>query len=127
MFKTCLRAQLVYILVSLILIAISLTGIAFNVYEPLIVLSITSFFTYFVVLINLYSAKKEGEDSKISFMLMGFFRFLLLGIGLVLSALCIYFLNQNSGEIYPYLYLLLGLIPIFLNLMVVIFRSKYDS
>ncbi len=123
MAKSKIKAQILYGIISLTLILISLIGLAFNSIEAVVILSICSVFCYFALLINLYSGTNREKNTLFSVLLISFVRFLLLGAGLILSAIFLYF-NNNEGDNYRYLFLLFGLIPIFISNLTFYLGSK---
>lgn len=126
MINTNKKAYFIYVIASIILIIFSCFGIIFNRFEPIIVLSINLIFGGLVLFINLKDQDKTYEEtspSLMSYMLNGFLRVLSYGFGLILSGICIYYLNLN-GEKIRFIYLLLGLIPVILNIIVFLLRNK---
>ena len=121
------KAYLLYSIISLILILISLIlGITFNAFEAFIVISITSIFGIITLLINLSDQDKtynEVSPNLLTYIFKSFGRFLSFGVGLILSAFFIYLINGIEDKI-KYMYLLLGLIPIFINIIVFYLRNK---
>ena len=127
MAKTDKRAQILYALISIAAILVSLIfGFIFNSYEASVVLLSSSLFCYFALLINLYSMKSKEMTSLFTVLSISFLRFILIAIGLILGALFIYFNNMNESENLRYLYLLLGLVPIFFSNLIFFLRSKND-
>lgn len=127
MAKTDKRAQILYALISIAAILVSLIfGFIFNSYEASVVLLSSSLFCYFALLINLYSMKSKETTSLFTVLSISFLRFILIAIGLILGALFIYFNNMNESENLRYLYLLLGLVPIFFSNLIFFLRSKND-
>lgn len=127
MINTNKKAYFLYTIISLILILISLIlGLIFSAYEALIVISTTSFFGVVMLLINLSDQDKaynEVNPNLQAYIFKSFGRFLSYGGGLVLSSYFIYLLDGNSNKI-KYMYLLIGLIPIFVNIVVFYLRNK---
>ena len=127
MINTNKKAYFLYTIISLILILISLIlGLIFSVYEALIVIGTTSFFGVVMLLINLSDQDKtynEVNPNLQAYIFKSLGRFLSYGGGLVLSSYFIYLLNGNSNKI-KYMYLLIGLIPIFVNIVVFYLRNK---
>ena len=127
MINTNKKAYFLYTIISLILILISLIlGLIFSVYEALIVISTTSFFGVVMLLINLSDQDKaynEVNPNLQAYIFKSLGRFLSYGGGLVLSSYFIYLLDGNSNKI-KYMYLLIGLIPIFVNIVVFYLRNK---
>lgn len=121
------KAYFLYSIISIILILISLIlGITFNAFEAFIVISITSIFGIITLLINLSDQDKtynEVSPNLLTYIFKSFGRFLSFGIGLILSAFFIYLIN-GIGDKIKYMYLLLGLIPIFVNIIVFYLRNK---
>ena len=127
MAKTDKKAQILYASISIAVILVSLIfGIIFNSYEASVVLLSSSLFCYFALLINLYSMKSKETTSLFTVLSISFLRFILIAIGLILGALFIYFNNMNESENSRYLYLLLGLVPIFFSNLIFFLRSKND-
>lgn len=127
MAKTNKSAQILYISISIAIILISLIfGIIFNSYEACVVLTLASIFCYFALLINLYSMKDKDSMSLFSVLSISFIRFILIVVGLLLAAVYIYFVNKDDTEKFEYLYVLLGLVPLFLSNIVFFLRSKND-
>ena len=127
MAKTDKRAQILYASISIAAILVSLIfGIIFNSYEASVVLLSSSLFCYFALLINLYSMKSKETTNLFTVLSISFLRFILIAIGLILGALFIYFNNMNESENLRYLYLLLGLVPIFFSNLIFFLRSKND-
>lgn len=127
MAKTDKRAQILYASISIAAILVSLIfGIIFNSYEASVVLLSSSLFCYFALLINLYSMKSKETTSLFTVLSISFLRFILIAIGLILGALFIYFNNMNESENLRYLYLLLGLVPVFFSNLIFFLRSKND-
>ena len=127
MINTNKKAYFLYTIISLILILISLIlGLIFSAYEALIVISTTSFFGVVMLLINLSDQDKaynEVNPNLQAYIFKSLGRFLSYGGGLVLSSYFIYLLDGNSNKI-KYMYLLIGLIPIFVNIVVFYLRNK---
>ncbi len=127
MINTNKKAYFLYTIISLILILISLVlGLIFNAYEALIVISTTSFFGVVMLLINLSDQNKtynEVNPNLTTYIFKSFGRFLSYSIGLILSSFFIYLLDGNGDKI-KYMYLLIGLIPIFVNIIVFYLRNK---
>ena len=127
MAKTDKRAQILYASISIAAILVSLIfGFIFNSYEASVVLLSSSLFCYFALLINLYSMKSKETTNLFTVLSISFLRFILIAIGLILGALFIYFNNMNESENLRYLYLLLGLVPIFFSNLIFFLRSKND-
>ena len=127
MAKTDKKAQILYASISIAVILVSLIfGIIFNSYEASVVLLSSSLFCYFALLINLYSMKSKETTNLFTVLSISFLRFILIAIGLILGALFIYFNNMNESENLRYLYLLLGLVPIFFSNLIFFLRSKND-
>ena len=127
MAKTDKRAQILYASISIAAILVSLIfGIIFNSYEASVVLLSSSLFCYFALLINLYSMKSKETTNLFTVLSISFLRFILIAIGLILGSLFIYFNNMNESENLRYLYLLLGLVPIFFSNLIFFLRSKND-
>ena len=127
MAKTDKRAQILYASISIAAILVSLIfGIIFNSYEASVVLLSSSLFCYFALLINLYSMKSKETNNLFMVLSISFLRFILIAIGLIFGALFIYFNNMNESENSRYLYLLLGLVPIFFSNLIFFLRSKND-
>ena len=102
MINTNKKAYFIYVIASIILIIFSCFGIIFNRFEPIIVLSINLIFGGLVLFINLKDQDKTYEEtspSLMSYMLNGFLRVLSYGFGLILSGICIYYLNLNGEKI----------------------------
>ena len=79
-----------------------------------------------MLLINLSDQDKaynEVNPNLQAYIFKSFGRFLSYGGGLVLSSYFIYLLDGNSNKI-KYMYLLIGLIPIFVNIVVFYLRNK---
>ncbi len=128
MINTNRKAYLLYTFLSFILILISTIGIPFKRYEPIIVLSLSLSFGIIVLFINLKDQNKKYEEvspSLFIYMISGLLRVLSYGLGLVLSAICIYFLNKDGDKI-RFIYLLLGLIPILINIIIFLLRNKNE-
>ncbi len=127
MINTNKKAYFLYTIISLILILISLVlGLIFNAYEALIVISTTSFFGVVMLLINLSDQNKtynEVNPNLTAYIFKSFGRFLSYSIGLILSSFFIYLLDGNGDKV-KYMYLLIGLIPIFVNIVVFYLRNK---
>ena len=121
------KAYFLYSIISIILILISLIlGITFNAFEAFIVISITSIFGIITLLINLSDQDKtynEVSPNLLTYIFKSFGRFLSFGVGLILSAFFIYLINGIEDKI-KYMYLLFGLIPIFINIIVFYLRNK---
>ena len=127
MINTNKKAYFLYTIISLILILISLLlGFIFNAYEALIVISTTSFFGVVMLLINLSDQNKtynEVNPNLQTYIFKSLGRFLSYSGGLVLSSYFIYLLDGTSDKL-KYMYLLIGLIPIFINIVVFYLRNK---
>ncbi len=127
MINTNKKAYILYTIISLILILLSLIlGLIFNAYEALIVISTTSFFGVVILLINLSDQDKtynEVNPNLQTYIFKSFGRFISYGIGLILSSFFIYLLDGTNEKI-KYMYLLIGLIPIFVNIIVFYLRNK---
>ncbi len=120
------KAVILYLLICLIIVFISLiVGFFLNIYEPLITLSICSFCSLITLLINFYSGKNRENTNLFVVLLISFVRFLIIAGGLIISAVIIYF-YKNNGDDYSFLYLLLGLIPIFISNLMFYLGSKND-
>lgn len=127
MLKTNKKALILYILIALVLIVISLIiGVIFNSYEALIVLSLTSVCSFFTLLINLRLGKNKENASTTSFMMISLLRVLTIFIGLIASAVIIYFLDKDNTDKYRFMYLMLGLIPIFVSNLIFYLRSLHE-
>lgn len=126
MFKTNKSCLLTYILIAICGMGISSIGIAYKNYDPLVVLGLTFICDFFVLLINLIPSKSENPNT-LMFMLVGVFRFILMGVGLVLSALFIYLTRDSLGsDKSRYLFVLLGLIPIGVATLLFYLRSRNE-
>lgn len=126
MFKTNKSCLLTYILIAICGMGISTIGIAYKNYDPLVVLGLTFICDFFVLLINLIPSKSENPNT-LMFMLVGVFRFILMGVGLVLSALFIYLTRDSLGsDKSRYLFVLLGLIPIVVATLLFYLRSRNE-
>lgn len=126
MFKTNKSCLLTYILIAICGMGISSIGIAYKNYDPLVVLGLTFICDFFVLLINLIPSRSENPNT-LMFMLVGVFRFILMGVGLVLSALFIYLTRDSLGsDKSRYLFVLLGLIPIVLATLLFYLRSRNE-
>lgn len=126
MFKTNKSCLLTYILIAICGMGISSIGIAYKNYDPLVVLGLTFICDFFVLLINLIPSRSENPNT-LMFMLVGVFRFILMGVGLVLSALFIYLTRDSLGsDKSRYLFVLLGLIPIVVATLLFYLRSRNE-
>lgn len=126
MFKTNKSCLLTYILIAICGMGISTIGIAYKNYDPLVVLGLTFICDFFVLLINLIPSRSENPNT-LMFMLVGVFRFILMGVGLVLSALFIYLTRDSLGsDKSRYLFVLLGLIPIVVATLLFYLRSRNE-
>lgn len=127
MINTNKKAYFLYTIISLILILLSLIlGLVFNAYEALIVIGTTSVFGVVILLINLSDQDKtynEANPNLLTYIFKSFGRFFSYGIGLVLSGYFIYLLDGTSEKL-KYMYLLIGLIPIFVNIVIFYLRNK---
>lgn len=127
MFKTNKSSLLIYIVIALISIGLAAIGIAFKNYDIIVVLALSYLCDFFVLLINLIPTKSDNPTT-LSFMLVGVFRFLLMGLGLVLSALFIYLTRDSLGDSkFRYLYVLFGLIPISVATLCFYLRSRNEE
>lgn len=127
MLKTNKKALILYILIALVLIVISLIiRFIFNSYEALIVLSLTSVCSFFTLLINFRLGKNKENASTTSFMMISLLRVLTIFIGLIASAVIIYFLDKDNTDKYRFMYLMLGLIPIFVSNLIFYLRSLHE-
>ncbi|HKL72951.1 MAG TPA: hypothetical protein VJY64_02115 [Candidatus Onthovivens sp.] len=127
--KGNLRAILIYLGV-----VIPLTIIFFFINENIRIMSyvfgICSFFTFFHLLINLYLIPRYSgsKDSTIRFLGFGFLRFLIVGIGLGLSAFLIYWLakDQNTDNV-NYLFLAIGIVPMVISVGAYALKGNSDD
>lgn len=130
MIKTNKIAILAYWVISLIFIIISLIcGIVFSSYEALIVLSLTSFFSFFTLLINFNLGTKKENASTTSFLMISLLRVLSIFVGLILSGIILYYYNSpltGDNQKFKFLYLLLGILPIFTSNLLFFLRSEHE-
>lgn len=130
MIKTNKKAILFYWIILLIFIIISLIcGIIFSSYEALIVLSLTSFFSFFTLLINFNLGLKKENASTTSFLMISLLRVLSIFVGLIISAVILYFYKSpltENNEKFKFLYLLLGIVPIFTSNLLFFLRSEHE-
>ncbi len=118
------KVIILYVLIGLVVILFSLIGLFFNIYEITLVFSLTFFFSFFTLLLNLYLSKKEEKDGVAYYLVFGLLRFLCLASGLIISGVIIHFTSSNEDDNYRFLYLLLGLFPIFISNFLYYIRSK---
>ncbi len=127
MINTNKKAYILYTILSLILILISLIlGLIFNVNEALIVISTTSFFGVITLIINLSDQDKtynEANPTLILYLFKSLGRIISYGIGLILSSFFIYLLDGTSDK-FKFMYLFLGLLPIFINIIIFYLRNR---
>lgn len=129
--KVSKNILLSYIGIILILVSISLIGLAFKIYEVSVVISISSVFSFIYLLLSLLyidyqGNKKLGKRSfLIIFMILKFF---ILILSVFLSLIFLYYSPTflHLGQ-YRYLFILFILLPIGITMVLLVFKGKKEN
>lgn len=124
------RVMLAYAIVSAVALSLSCLGFisSYISFFPLLVTSIAFLFGFFYLLLLLKSIDEKGkgqETTLTSAMLSNVIRFVIMGVGVALSAVAIYFIPKN-GEMNNYMFLLLLIngLPMMICILLFYFRGK---
>lgn len=112
-------------IVCLILVILSCFSLFFN--EPFLILSIV--ICSVVSIVNSLLLVKSGEFTSVNgtsvmFVVFTFLRFFLMIVGVVISALVVYFTMPSDGNKYRYLMVLISAIPYFVSTFVLAFVKQ---
>lgn len=112
-------------IVCLILVILSCFSLFFN--EPFLILSMV--ICSVVSIVNSLLLVKSGEltsvnETSVMFVVFTFLRFFLMIVGVVISALVVYFTMPSDGNKYRYLMVLISAIPYFVSTFVLAFVKQ---